>query len=307
MTPRATSVLALLMLSACALNSRPLLSERQMAELWQEPEDLARRDLLNGPGGRRLAPDPNVAYTVVDVDDNGFSPGYEVRDPKGRRWNVKLGPEARSEVVVSRLVWAVGFYQPNVYYVPRWTLTAKGRQTAQEPARFRLEEEGMEDVGDWSWRDNPFIGTQPFEGLFVLMVMVNNWDLKTSQNTIYRVRGEGDNRRNLYVVKDLGASLGKTSWILPGNRDDLEDFEREPFISRVAANRVQFHYQGAWLEPHLAAGVTPDDVRWMSDLLARLRPEQWRDAFRAGGYSDAEAARYIKRLQEKIVEGQNID
>ena len=52
------------------------------------------------------------------------------------------------------------------------------------------------------------------------MVMVNNWDLKTSQNAIYRVQPDGDDPRNLYVVKDLGASFGKTNWLLPGTRND---------------------------------------------------------------------------------------
>ena len=136
------------------------------------------------------------------------------------------------------------------------------------------------------------------------MVMVNNWDLKTSQNAIYRVQPDGDDPRNLYVVKDLGASLGKTNWLLPGTRNDVEGFEKEGFIKRVEGNRVTFHYQGAWREPHVAGSAAPADVRWISNLLAKLSPEQWNDAFRAGGYSEAESARYIRRLQQKIAEGQ---
>jgi hypothetical protein len=229
-----------------------------------------------------------------------------VRDARGRVWDAKLGAEAQPEVVVSRLLWAVGYHQPELYYVARWRLNEHGTTTTQKPARFRLESGPLDDMGDWSWRDNPFIGTRPFEGLFVLMVMVNNWDLKTDQNGIYRTRANGDDRRTLYVVKDLGASLGKTNWIVPGNRNDVEAFERERFIRRVEGNRVEFHYQGAWLEPHLAASVTPDDVRWICNLLARLTPRQWSDAFRAGGYGEPEAARFIRRLREKIAEGQNI-
>jgi hypothetical protein len=139
------------------------------------------------------------------------------------------------------------------------------------------------------------------------MVMVNNWDLKTSNNTVYDVQAEGDDPRSVYVVKDLGASFGKSSWPFFGStRNDLDGFTRERFIDRVDGNRVMFHYAGAWREPHLVASATPADVRWMCDLLDRLSPKQWNDAFRAGGYSDAEAGRYIQRLREKITEGQNI-
>lgn len=303
MDRRVALVTALLVASACALNSRPTLSPSRMAELWKEPTDLARRDLLHGPGGPELTPDPDGRYDLLEVDTKGFSPGYDVKDTEGRSWSVKLGPEARTEVVVSRLTWAVGYHQPFIYHVPRWTLTRDGAATPQPPARFRLEPPTQQKVGTWSWRDNPFLDTQPMAGLFVLMVMVNNWDVKTLQNVLYRIEDAEDGPRQWYVVKDLGASLGKTNWFFPGVRDDLDAFEREPFIERVEGNRVRFYYRGAWQEPHLISDVTPDDVRWTCELLARLSPRQWMDAFRAGGYSDEDAGRYIRRFQQKIREG----
>jgi hypothetical protein len=299
-------LLLALVLSARVVGSGAAPDERQGAELWQKPDNLEQRNLFYGPGGTANAPDPNDAFTVVSADDKGFSPGFKVRDARGRMWNVKLGPEARTEVVVSRLVWAVGYHQPDVYYLPRWRAIQNGKATTQPQARFRLESGPIEDVGHWSWRDNPFVGSRPLQGLFVLMVMVNNWDIKTQQNGIYRVRTERGEPRHLYAIKDLGASLGGTNWIVPGDRDNLAAFEKERFIRRVEGNRVEFYFQGAWHEPHLASGVSPDDVRWISDLLARLTPRQWSDAFRAGGYAEPEAARFIQKLRGKIAEGQNI-
>ena len=32
----------------------------------------------------------------MTVDDSGFSPGYEIRDPQDAAWNVKLGIEAQT-------------------------------------------------------------------------------------------------------------------------------------------------------------------------------------------------------------------
>jgi hypothetical protein len=301
--PRNTALLLILMMSAaCAVNTRPTVEPDRMAEFWAEPADVRSRNLFEGAGGARLAPDPQGRYSLIEVDDTGFSPGYDVKDEAGRIWSVKLGPEARTEVVVSRILWAMGYHQPPVYYLPRWTLVDKGATRTEPQARFRLES-GREDVGDWSWRNNPFLDTQPFAGLFVLMVIVNNWDLKSQQNAIYEVSGNGGGPGVQYVIKDLGASFGKTSWWLPGNRDEIEDFEKEPFITGVSKNRVQFAFRGAWLEPQLIDSVTPADVRWICDRLARLSPQQWLDAFRAGGYTEAEASRFIRRLQEKIGQG----
>jgi hypothetical protein len=289
--------------TACALNASPGLPPMTMAELWEQPDDLERRNLLHGSGGTALAPNPAGTYEMLEEDKTGFSPGYDVRDERGRVWSVKLGPEARTEVVVSRLLWAVGYRQPDVYHLRAWKLTSKGKVTPQPAGRFRLEHPDREKDGEWSWRENPFIGTRQFSGLFTMMVLVNNWDVKTSQNAIYRISKNGDAPRQWYVVRDVGASLGKTNWFFPGNRDDLEAFEREPFIQAVEGNRVKFHYKGAWLEPQLNNIVTPGDVVWICDLLSQLSSRQWMDAFRAGGYSDQEASRYVKRLRQKIDEG----
>ena len=49
--------------------------------------------------------------------------------------------------------------------------------------------------------------------------------------------------------------------------------------------------------------LTPADVRWTCERLDRLTPQQWSDAFRAAGYSDAEAARYIRKIREKVAAG----
>lgn len=303
MRHRLPLVMLQIVMVACASNTRPTLSPSKMAEFYQEPTDLERRNLLYGPGGAALAPDANGRYALLQRDDSGFSPGYDVKDERGRQWSVKLGPEARPEVVVSRLVWAMGYHQPYVYYLPSWTLNDNGTVKTEGPARFRLKPSTQKAMGAWSWRSNPFLDTQPFAGLFVLMAMVNNWDLKSQQNALYGVEREGEELQYWYVIKDLGASLGKTNWWLPGTRDDIEAFEREPFIKGVSGNRVKFHFQGAWLEPQLINSVTPNDVRWISERLARLTREQWLDAFRAGGYTGAGANRFIRRLQQKVDEG----
>src|SRR5688572_3151717 len=76
-------------------------STDQIAQLWEMPQDLNARDLLHGPGGISIAPKGGAPFTWVATDSTGYSPGFDVRDAAGRSWNVKLGPEAQSEVVAS--------------------------------------------------------------------------------------------------------------------------------------------------------------------------------------------------------------
>jgi hypothetical protein len=301
------SAVALLLcaVSACALRARSTLADGspapQMSELWVEAE--AARDLFWGPGGKDAAPSPQATYRFVARDVTGHSRGYDVRDPEGRLWSVKLGPEAQPEVVVSRLLWAAGYFQPATYYLSSWTLVGTSDANPQPPGRFRLEAEGETRVGRWSWSSNPFVGTTPLRGLFVLMVMVNNWDLKTEQNPQYELTGGHAGPLRRYAVRDLGASLGGTRWFFPGSKNNLDDFERERFIRSVRDGHVRFHYHGAWREPHLKRGVTPADVRWISARLARLTPVQWSDAFRAAGYNETETQRYVVRLRQKVDDG----
>src|SRR2546425_11425990 len=87
-------------------------SPAPMAEFWAEPSSVASRNLVHGEGGAALAPDPNARFTFVKKKERGFSPGYTVTDDKGVTWSAKMGVEAQVEVVVSRLLWAIGFRQP---------------------------------------------------------------------------------------------------------------------------------------------------------------------------------------------------
>ncbi len=292
--------------SACAYRARSTQigppTRAQLNELWDASAAPGRRDLFYGSGGRALAPRQGARFTYVETDDSGASPGYTVRDANGREWDVKLGPEAPVEVVVSRLVWAAGFHQLPAYYLAHWTLADGPKPGPQQAGRFRPKLPGVKFIDRWAWHENPFVGTQELRGLFVVMVILNNWDLKTSQNALYEVRSGAHTQRR-YAVVDVGASLGGTRWFFPGSKGDVDDYERESLIAGVRNGRVQFHYRGAWREPVLDNNITVADVRWACGLLARLSDKQLRDAFRAGGYDPRLASRFIRVVRARIREG----
>jgi hypothetical protein len=283
-------------------------------ELWREPTDIARRDLFLGPGGVELQP-KDTTFTFVARDTGGWSPGFDVRDRQGLDWSVKLGPEAQSEIVSSRVLWAMGFHQPPTYFLERWTLT--GAESGEQPAgRFRPSLAHQTVVGEWSWYENPFVGSRPFGGLIVANLILNSWDWKTSNNKIYELAVPVNDVRRWFVVRDVGASLGKTTYptVLKwfrlrgfgqGTRNDLSGFEEQGFITGIdEESKPQFDYQGIYRD--VIDTVTLEDVRWACGLLNRLTDAQWRDAFRAGGYQQHEIARYVTKIRAKIREGLDV-
>ena len=280
-----------------------------IAQLWREPADLETRDLLVGPSAG--VPKPTAArFTFLKADPSGYSPGYNLRDQDGIEWSVKLGPEAQTEVVASRILWAIGYHQVPTYYLTEWSMDG-GPGGHPGPGRFRPSLPNTKVVGDWAWQENPFAHMQPFRGLVAANLIINNWDWKSSNNKIYDVLNQDGTGERRYIVRDLGASFGKSdapgitrvlgARVAQGNRNNLEDFESQGFIKTVAGDRVEFDYNGIY--QHVVDTVTVDDVVWACRLLARLSDEQWKAAFTAGGYPPDQAARYIAKLKSKIAEG----
>jgi hypothetical protein len=283
-----------------------------VAELWKDPGNIATRDVFHGAGGEALAPTQSE-FEFVAEDASGYSPGFDVRDEKGVEWSVKTGPEAQTEVVASRVLWAIGFHQPPTYYVQKWSLKG-ARSGAQEPGRFRPDVKGRTVVGDWPWHQNPFVGTPEYGGLIVANLVINSWDWKTSNNKIYELAEPVDGVSRWFVVRDLGASFGKYKYptILKwfrlrgfgqGSRNDLPGFEEQAFIKSIDAeqSKVDFHYRGIYRD--VISTVTPADVRWACERLSKLTDEQWRDIFRAGGYAPETGARFTAKIKEKIAQG----
>ena len=278
-------------------------------EVWVDPVDLESRDLFRGPGDGPAAPAENATFAFVEKDTSGRSPGYDVRDTAGIVWSVKLGPEAQAEVVSSRILWAIGFHQPPTYYVSAWTLAGGPEPGPQGGGRFRPDVDAWKAVGDWKWDEYPHAATAANAGLLVAQMMLNNWDLKNSNNKL--IERAHPTAPRLYLVRDLGASLGsneQAKWvrwtqlrIAQGTKNDVAGFEESGFIDGVEDGYVKFSYSGP--NKPLVSRITPAHVRWTAQLLSRLSDKQWDDAFRAGGYPPEDAARYVAKFKAKVAEG----
>ena len=133
-----------------------------LVELWSEPTDIAQRDLFWGGSRRAEAPSTDDVYTVLGLDKTGYSRGYDVKGADGREWAVKVGDEVQSEIVLSRIFWALGYYQPQTFYLTGWQLAGEWEKEG-EPARFRLKSDHESD-GEWAWLENQFAGNAAAAG-----------------------------------------------------------------------------------------------------------------------------------------------
>ena len=151
----------------------------------------------------------------------------------------------------------------------------------------------------WSWTNNPFTGTKEFQGMVVLMSLLNNWDLKDDNNKILYVPATDGGQAELrYIISDLGATFGKTGGVLSHNRNAPEDFVKSKFVEGVEGNRVRFAYGGK--NAGLFKNISVADTKWIANWLSQLSDQQLNDAFRAANYSPEEIEFWTRALKARI-------
>jgi hypothetical protein len=276
--------------------------------IWQSPGDIASRDLFYGRGSEDRAPKP--PFTFITEDMNGSQPKFDVTDANGTKWKVKLGPEAQPETVVSRLLWSVGYFTDEDYYVPEFTVEGlkklhRGNDLVKDGAihgaRFKRSNKGEKNIGNWKWDKNPFLGTKEFQGLKVMMMLSNNWDIKDINNKVFRVQDKENGTAVLrYEVSDLGASLGKTGNFLSRSRNKPDDYVKTKFIEEVKKPYIAFNFNGKM--SGIFTDITVPQASWIGGLLGQLSDKQINDAFRAGGYPPDQIQILSDALKTRITE-----
>jgi hypothetical protein len=293
------------------------------AVLWRAPHDIASRNLFYGPGGE--SHHPGRIFTFVKEDLKGSNPKFVVEDENRQRWKVKLGDEARPETAASRLVWAIGFFADEDYFMG--DLQVKGltghlsrgqnlvdANGSVHSARLEREPKNRKKAGLWHWKRNPFSGTRELNGLRVMMALINNWDLKDENNTVYKEKSG-----RVFLVSDLGASFGTTGADLSNRRakGNLRSFRHSKFIVKVTSEFVDFEEPArpsffyvfnpwrygqrlrlVWIGRHIPRA----DAKWTGRLLSQLSSDQIRDAFRAAGYSREEVEGFSQVVEDRIAQ-----
>jgi hypothetical protein len=324
-----TAAAAMLLLAGAAAGSgrkfEPESAPAGEAFLWRAPAPAATLDLYYGAGGK--AHEPAGTFRFLEEDLTGTTPKFNIAGADGAKWMAKLGIEARPEIVASRLLWAAGYFTDEEYFVPvlhveNMPSLRRGGKAVKDGTvhnvRLKRFIEGEKRVGIWSWEKCPFAGTQAWYGLRVLMAVINNWDLKDANNSVYQISGPHPEQH--YLVSDLGASFGSTG-LSRSAKGKVEEYRRSRWINNVSVDFVDFNVPSTpgfgylfnvpettrrlgllWLGRRIPVA----DARWMGSLLARLSPAQIHDAFRAGGYSPAEVEEFSRVLERRIEELNNL-
>jgi hypothetical protein len=294
------SLVLFLSLSTCGLQDRSK-DKKAMPQgtpiLWQEPSDIASRDLYWGPGGEAMKPDLSKV-TFIEEETGGYSKKYRVSDGSGRIWVAKLSKESQPEIASTRFVSAVGYNAELCYLAPQVTIEGKG--TFQN-VRFEARPNDVKRLDIWKWDDNPFVGTREFQGLKVLMILLENWDIKDDNNKILLVQNkEGGKNELRYVISDLGATFGKTGNFITRSRNKPEDFIKAKFVNEVKGNVIEFRYDGK--RQSIFNDITIEQARWIGELLGRLSHQQIKDAFRAANYTPEQIELLAEAMKTRITE-----
>jgi len=234
-------------------------------------------------------------------------------DGAGKVWVAKLGKEAQPETASSRLVWAVGYTTEINYLVPCVHIQGAPEPRYKVPrcegdgfANVKLEArpKGVKRLETWSWNKNAFSGTKEFQGMVVLMSLLNNWDLKDDNNKIVYVPASLNGVPELrYIISDLGATFGKTGGVFSRNRNSVESFASSKFVEGVQGGNVRFAYGGK--NTGLFKNITLEQTKWIGSWLSRLTDQQISDAFRAANYSPEEVETLVTKPIEDAVAGIN--
>jgi hypothetical protein len=263
------------------------------AVLWRAPSDIESRNLLTGAGGEEMK--PNLSRVMfVSVKEGGWSTKYVVRDASGNEWVAKLSKEAQPETAANRLVWAAGYETEIVHLVPELEIVGKG---SFKNVKLEARPKHMKRDGDWPWLGNPFEGKTEFQGLKIMMLLLNNWDMKDDNNAILATKGDTNSERR-YIISDLGATFGKTGGIISRSRNKPSDYVKSEFVKGVQGNLIEFHYGGK--NGKVFEGITVDHAKWLAGWLTRLSDEQIKDAFRAANYSPEEVDMLAGAVRARI-------
>ncbi len=136
-----------------------------------------------------------------------------------------------------------------------------------------------------------------------MMAVLNNWDLKDVNNSVYSDSKTGE---QVFLVSDVGATFGSNglAFSKAHAKGNVDSFKGSKFITSTTATTVSFGTPSAPTTVLLASfgtsaksyamrkdlewignDVPIADARWMGGMLQQLSHKQLEDAFRAGTLS----------------------
>jgi hypothetical protein len=288
--------------------------------IWRDPGEVERLDFTFGPGGRENVPQP--PFVFQEELDGGTKAKILVNDARRNRWEVKWGKEAKPETFAIRMMWATGYIVEPSYLVPSGTIDSVGALKRAAPYIDRSNDNAFRDArfelrnsrafplatANWTWKDNPFGGTNELAGLRLMAMFLSNWDTKDASSSdgpntaILRVELPDGREEMHYLVNDWGATMGRWGPFGIRGRWDCEGYASNTakFVSGLDENgMVRFGYKGKHTST-IAEEITVGNVRWLMNYLGRISDDQIRAGLAASGATAEEVACFTSAVRSRI-------
>jgi hypothetical protein len=126
-----------------------------------------------------------------------------------------------------------------------------------------------------------------------------------------------------FVDSDLGAAFGETGQVIPpATKSWLWGYEHTKFIKKSTPDTVSFVMRTRALfifrpfapkllttyanVEHVAEDIPISDAMWMGSQLAKLTPEQVKDAFRTAGYPPDKVDGFARAFESRVAQLNNL-
>lgn len=275
---------------------------------WYENRHASRRmsiaELVRGAGDAN-PPSPGP-WTVIAAKREGVTPGFEIRDARGRKYLLKFDPPecpelaSGAEVVSSKFFYALGYHVPENYIVTfdraRLVAAADGNGGEQigeddidrELSFLRKDAQGRYRAlaslylegkplgpflfhgmrGDDPEDAIPHEHRRELRGLYVMSAWLNHTDSKAG-NTLDMLVTEQGRRRVKHYLIDFGATLGSATIQAKSPRQGHEYMvELKPSLAQLITLGIYVpKWARAKLPEHPAVGSFEAEV---------FEPDKWK-------------------------------
>jgi hypothetical protein len=187
--------------------------------------------------------------------------------------------------------------------------TARARHDVDDSGHFeagrfqlRTSEPRFLKTADWSWTDNPFLGTPELGGLKILNMLLSNWDDKDARdenrgsNTAIYQQGS----LLYFFIDDWGGAMGRWGKYFSRNKWNASSFlhQSSDFVKRKGGG-LEWGYVGQHSDL-MTKGVSVGDARWLLQYLGRITDDQLGAGLIASGANQSETEKYAQGLRVRI-------
>jgi hypothetical protein len=167
------------------------------------------------------------------------------------------------------------------------------------------------ELGAWDYNDPTNSGRRDMRGLVLLSAFLGNYDIRWDNTQLELIKTASGYELS-QSLSDVGSGLGQASnlsftnadptafpkrWLHAGPAghayDSNDPFDHDP---AVEANGFRFLNYQPNLPNKTFENISRSDAQWMAGLIAQLRPEQFKAALQASGFSPAETEKFLEIL-----------